>query len=53
MMSCLKAVELVNSNSLIDLGKRARNFVEKNNWDSVIDAFESLLIDAVQKKNQR
>ncbi len=48
-----KAVELVNSNSLIDLGKRARNFVEKNNWDSVTDAFESLLIDAVKKKNQR
>lgn len=48
-----QAVKLINSDSLIDLGKKARSFVERNNWDNVTDEFESLLLDAVNKRSSK
>jgi glycosyltransferase involved in cell wall biosynthesis len=48
-----QAVELINSDSLIDLGKKARSFVERNNWDNVTDEFESLMLDAVNRRDSK
>lgn len=42
-----KAVELVNSNSLEQLGKKARSFAEKCNWDNIANEFERVLMETI------
>ena len=38
-----KAVELIESEMLKEQGLKARRFVEKNNWDDIVDEFEGIL----------
>ncbi len=38
-----KAAEIVNSNGLGQLGKKARSFAEKCSWENVVSEFESIL----------
>jgi len=45
-----KAVELVNSGQLDQIGKRAWEFVQRHTWDSVTDEFEKILTEALREK---
>lgn len=45
-----KAIELVKSGRLIELGQQARRFVEQNSWDKITDEFEALLKEAIYEK---
>ena len=42
-----KAVELVQTNKLEDLGLKARSFVKKYRWDYITDQFEKILEEVV------
>jgi glycosyltransferase involved in cell wall biosynthesis len=42
-----KALELVASKKLSELGAKARRFVEKRSWDNITDEFESILKEAI------
>ena len=41
--SLYKAIELMESNSIDEHGLKAREFVEKYDWDDVVDEFENIL----------
>lgn len=45
-----KAVELVQEGKLEDLGLKARNFVEKHDWDSVSYKYERTLHEVIKGK---
>ncbi|MEW5898965.1 MAG: glycosyltransferase family 4 protein [Bacillota bacterium] len=45
-----KAIALVESGRLAELGQKARRFVERNSWDKVTDEFEALLEEAIYEK---
>jgi glycosyltransferase involved in cell wall biosynthesis len=45
-----RAIQLVQNNSVEELGNRARRFVERNNWDNITDEFEEILEEAVEEK---
>jgi len=45
-----KAFELAQANRLEELGLKARNFVEKYNWDNITDEFEKILEEAIKEK---
>ena len=38
-----KAVELIENRSIEEEGRKARGFVEKYNWEDIVDEFESIL----------
>ena len=38
-----KAIELVDTGSIAEEGRKARGFVEKYNWDDIVDEFEGIL----------
>ena len=38
-----KAVELIENESIEEEGRKARRFVEKYNWDNIVDEFEGIL----------
>lgn len=38
-----KAVELIENRTLHEYGSKARGFVEKYNWDDIVDEFERVL----------
>ena len=38
-----KAVELIDNGSVEEEGRKARKFVEKCNWDDIVDEFEGIL----------
>jgi len=38
-----KAVELIENKALYEYGSKARGFVEKYNWDDIVDEFERVL----------
>jgi glycosyltransferase involved in cell wall biosynthesis len=42
-----KVVELIENGSIEDAGKKARRFVEKYNWDDIVDEFERILEDGL------
>lgn len=42
-----KAVELIENKALYECGSKARGFVEKYNWDDIVDEFERVLKDVV------
>ena len=41
------AIDLAENEKINNLGIKARNFVEKNDWDNVTDEFENILEDIV------
>jgi len=45
-----KALEMVNSGSIKELGLKARKFVAGNNWEKITDEFEEILKEAVAKR---
>lgn len=45
-----KAVALVKSGQLAELGQKARRFVEQNSWDKITDEFEALLQEVISEK---
>jgi len=45
-----KAIELVQTGSVTELGSKARNFVERYSWDSITDEFERILEEAIEEK---
>lgn len=45
-----KALELVNSGEAKKLGKKARKFVERYDWDKIVDQFEKILAEVVEEK---
>ena len=47
-----KAIELVKSNSLKDLGLKARQFAMRNSWQQIADEFESILKNAIENKKR-
>ena len=47
-----KAVELVASGSVNELGSRARRFVEKYSWDNATDEFERTLQEVLRAKQK-
>lgn len=44
-----KAIELVSSGSLSELGTKSRKFVERYSWDNITDEFESILKEVSSK----
>ena len=45
-----KVVELIESGSVEEHGSRGRKFVEKYNWDDIVDDFEGVLVEVVRNK---
>jgi glycosyltransferase involved in cell wall biosynthesis len=45
-----KAIELIDNGTLKEYGLKARGFVEKYNWDDVVDDFEGILIGSIKNK---
>ena len=45
-----KAIELVQNGSAMELGLKAREFVERHSWNSITDEFEEILKEAVEEK---
>ena len=49
-----KAIELIASGSLNELGSKARKFVERYSWDNITDEFEQILEEVINKRqNER
>ena len=44
-----KVVELVENGTLKEQGSKARRFVEKYNWDGIVDEFEGILEDTIRE----
>jgi glycosyltransferase involved in cell wall biosynthesis len=47
-----KALELVRSDSLEELGLKAREFATRNSWQQIADEFEAILRKAIESKKQ-
>jgi glycosyltransferase involved in cell wall biosynthesis len=45
-----QAITLIDNNQLSELGRRARQFVERNSWDNITDEFEEHLKSAIADK---
>ena len=45
-----KAVELVQSGEIEELGSKARSFVERNSWDNITSEFEKILEEVIKEK---
>jgi len=45
-----KAIELVRSGRVQELGVKARNFVEKYSWDNITSEFERVLEEVIKEK---
>ena len=45
-----KAIELVQNNQTVTLGRKARQFVEKRSWDAMTDEFERIIEEAIKEK---
>jgi len=43
-----KAIELIENDSIEKEGKKARNFVEKYDWDKITDEFERVLEEVMK-----
>ena len=43
-----KAIELVEKGRVEEQGLKARRFVEKYNWDDVVDKFEGILEEVIK-----
>ncbi len=45
-----KAIELVQNNQTVTLGRKARQFVEKRSWNAMTDEFERIIEEAIKEK---
>jgi glycosyltransferase involved in cell wall biosynthesis len=45
-----KAMELIQSDKIEELGQKARSFVEAYSWESITDEFEKILKKAIKEK---
>jgi len=45
-----KALEIVDSGNLKELGLKAREFVEGNTWEKITDEFEGILREAIDRR---
>ena len=45
-----KAMELIQSGKIEELGQKARSFVEGYSWQSITDEFEKILKDTIEEK---
>ena len=45
-----KAIELIENGTFKEHGLKARGFVEKYNWDDIVDDFESILEEAIRNE---
>ncbi|MGA8849146.1 MAG: glycosyltransferase family 4 protein [Dehalococcoidia bacterium] len=45
-----KAMELIQSGTIEELGQKARSFVEGYSWQSITDEFEKILKEAIEEK---
>jgi glycosyltransferase involved in cell wall biosynthesis len=45
-----EAIKLAINNDVKDLGRRARNFVEKYEWNNIANDFEKILIDLKESR---
>ena len=45
-----KALELIQSGKIEELGQKARSFVEGYSWQSITDEFEKILKEAIEEK---
>jgi len=45
------AIKLSKNGALAELGAKSRRFIEKYDWDSITDEFESLLKEAIESKS--
>jgi glycosyltransferase involved in cell wall biosynthesis len=43
-----KAIELIENESVVEEGRKARRFVEKNSWDDITDEFEMVLEEIIK-----
>ena len=43
-----KAVDLIEDGSVEEEGRKARGFVERYNWDDIVDDFESILEEVIR-----
>jgi len=49
-----KAMELIQSGKIEELGQKARSFVEGYSWENITDQFEKILEEAIkEKQNER
>lgn len=44
-----KAIELVSSDNITNLGLKARKFVEKYGWENITDEFEKVIIETIKE----
>ena len=42
-----KAIELIENGKIEEEGRKARKFVEKYSWDSIVDEFERILEELI------
>ena len=47
-----KAIELIENGSVEEEGRKARRFVEKYNWDDIVDEFEGILEEVAYKPEE-
>jgi glycosyltransferase involved in cell wall biosynthesis len=47
-----KAIETMKNSNLKELGARAKAFVERYNWQDIVDEFEKILEEVITKKRQ-
>ena len=48
-----KAVELVKTGRVEKEGRKARRFVENNDWNKIVDEFEEVLWGYLDSRNRR
>jgi glycosyltransferase involved in cell wall biosynthesis len=48
-----KAMELLDSGRMTELGEKARRFAERNSWDNITTDFENLLKEVIAQKDER
>jgi len=46
----VKALQLIQSGTVKELGLKARKFVERNSWDNITDEFERILEEVIKEK---
>ena len=46
-----KAFELIENGSVEEEGRKARGFVEKCNWDDIVDEFERVLEKVIKVRD--
>ncbi len=45
-----RTIQTIKSNNIKEEGKKAKNFVENNNWDKIVDHFEAILNNLIDNE---